>query len=560
MKMTPAAARRIYEQHTEYWRKLRPEMRRLRNAYLMRYWQRSLAYDGSLLIETSRAYEMIESYIASLFVRDPAVVVTPDIRGRGDAELTQEVSNVWIEKQRKVIENALRMALIYPAAFVKLCAQTNADVLQRVAAEPVGPWDVIVDDTASTWSGQRYVGHRYYVPIDVAKERFGAKKYAKRSFSRFLDNQGEDDEGDVPVWRRDEDPNPEQIEDYILVVEFYDLVENKLRVWSPDYSEGKEWLFKGVEVEVGVEEGAAETFDEIPFQTQSGRTVLPIIPVYLSEEPDDPLRGYSALRRVYDQVVEINTIRTFQANGIRRAARQWLVQKGVLDPEAMAKIAQGQDGEFVEVELTPGQELGSCMIPLPHTPVPQELQIYEKQVEDDFGRGSIMAPFTRGEATKATATEVSALAAYSASEIGRMARERDAAIAGLAEAYSVMLGVLMGDETEVVRLSNRPQVLNAKDLTGDFGFFAVDSGSTPVAEAVKKQELLNLLPVLQGLGVPNALLLEKVVRLYDLPEDFLPTGSSTPAAPPVGAPPAPLPTPGQSQAVLPPGVQIQDGG
>lgn len=560
MKMTPAAARRIYEQHTEYWRKLRPEMRRLRNAYLMRYWQRSLAYDGSLLIETSRAYEMIESYIASLFVRDPAVVVTPDIRGRGDAELTQEVSNVWIEKQRKVIENALRMALIYPAAFVKLCAQTNADVLQRVAAEPVGPWDVIVDDTASTWSGQRYVGHRYYVPIDVAKERFGAKKYAKRSFSRFLDNQGEDNEGDVPVWRRDEDPNPEQIEDYILVVEFYDLVENKLRVWSPDYSEGKEWLFKGVEVEVGVEEGAAETFDEIPFQTQSGRTVLPIIPVYLSEEPDDPLRGYSALRRVYDQVVEINTIRTFQANGIRRAARQWLVKKGVLDPEAMAKIAQGQDGEFVEVELTPGQELGSCMIPLPHTPVPQELQIYEKQVEDDFGRGSIMAPFTRGEATKATATEVSALAAYSASEIGRMARERDAAIAGLAEAYSVMLGVLMGDETEVVRLSNRPQVLNAKDLTGDFGFFAVDSGSTPVAEAVKKQELLNLLPVLQGLGVPNALLLEKVVRLYDLPEDFLPTGSSTPAAPPVGAPPAPLPTPGQSQAVLPPGAQIQDGG
>lgn len=560
MKMTPAAARRIYEQHTEYWRKLRPEMRRLRNAYLMRYWQRSLAYDGSLLIETSRAYEMIESYIASLFVRDPAVVVTPDIRGRGDAELTQEVSNVWIEKQRKVIENALRMALIYPAAFVKLCAQTNADVLQRVAAEPVGPWDVIVDDTASTWSGQRYVGHRYYVPIDVAKERFGAKKYAKRSFSRFLDNQGEDNEGDVPVWRRDEDPNPEQIEDYILVVEFYDLVENKLRVWSPDYSEGKEWLFKGVEVEVGVEEGAAETFDEIPFQTQSGRTVLPIIPVYLSEEPDDPLRGYSALRRVYDQVVEINTIRTFQANGIRRAARQWLVQKGVLDPEAMAKIAQGQDGEFVEVELTPGQELGSCMIPLPHTPVPQELQIYEKQVEDDFGRGSIMAPFTRGEATKATATEVSALAAYSASEIGRMARERDAAIAGLAEAYSVMLGVLMGDETEVVRLSNRPQVLTAKDLTGDFGFFAVDSGSTPVAEAVKKQELLNLLPVLQGLGVPNALLLEKVVRLYDLPEDFLPTGSSTPAAPPVGAPPAPLPTPGQSQAVLPPGAQIQDGG
>jgi hypothetical protein len=79
-----STARSIYEAHERYWTDLRPEMRRLRNAYLMRYWKRNPAYDEALLIETSRAYELVESYIASLFVRDPSVVVAPDLRGHGD--------------------------------------------------------------------------------------------------------------------------------------------------------------------------------------------------------------------------------------------------------------------------------------------------------------------------------------------------------------------------------------------------------------------------------------------------------------------------------------------
>ncbi len=86
--ITPKLARTIYESHNYYWDERRPEMRRLRNAYLMRYWQRSIAYDDSLLIETSRAYELIESYVASLFVRDPSVVVKPDLRGAGDPTIT----------------------------------------------------------------------------------------------------------------------------------------------------------------------------------------------------------------------------------------------------------------------------------------------------------------------------------------------------------------------------------------------------------------------------------------------------------------------------------------
>lgn len=529
-----STARSIYEAHERYWEDLRPEMRRLRNAYLMRYWKRNPTYDEALLIETSRAYELVESYIASLFVRDPAVVVAPDLRGHGDPELTQEVANNWLTSTRRQVEDAMRLALIYPWAALKLTANDAPDVLQRVDATPICPWDVLVDDTASSWATQRYIGHRYYLPIAAAKAKYGNKQYALRTFSRYLDTQDADN---TPAYRRANEPVEQTTDDYIIVVEFYDLVQEKMFVWSPDYSSGNKMLYDGIKLEIGATDGdddaepTAEKFDGIPFRTSSDRPVVPIVPIYMSREPDEPLRGYSALRRVYDQVVEINTMRTFQANGVRKAARQWMCEKGVLDPEAMAKIAQGQDGEFIEVELSPGQDLRSAIVPVPHSPTPPELEAYEQQVESDFSRGSVMAPFTRGQATKATATEVTALAAYSASEIGRQARERDAAIAQMAQTYVVMLATLMDDGDVIVRLGGKARVVRADDLTADFRFFAQDSGSTPMSDAVKKQELQTLVPLLTKLGVPPEKILKALVRSYDLPEDFLPED----AAPAAGA-------------------------
>lgn len=539
--ITPKVARAIFTEHSRYWNDQRPEMRRLRNAYLMRYWQRSATYDDKLLIETSRAYELIESYVASLFVRDPSVVVKPDLRGKGNAELTEEVANNWLLNTRRQIEDALRLALIYPWAAMKLAANDNTDVLARVDMTPVGPWDVLVDDAASSWETQRFIGHQYFIPVEVAKQKYGNKQFAKRAFSRFIDLQDDDL---TPAFQRDNDRETLHIAEFILVVEFYDLTKERMLVWSPDYSNGEKFLYDGVSLSVGTEgEPEQEKFDGIPFRTASDRPIIPIVPVFMSREPDDPLRGYSSLRRVYDQVVEINTIRTFQANGIRKAARQWIVAAGLLDPEAMSKIAQGQDGEFIEVELSPGQDLRGAIVPVPHSPVPAELEVYEQQVESDFSRGSVMAPFTRGQATKATATEVTALAAYSASEIGRQARERDAAIAQVAQTYVVMLSTLMDNEDVVVRLGGKAQVVSPDDLRGDFAFFAQDSGSTPMSDAVKKQELMQLIPLLQSLGVPNSTILKSVVRSHDLPEDFLPDDAPAPGGAPApempGVPQAP---------------------
>lgn len=577
MSLTPSTCRSIYDKHERYWEDRRPELRRLRNAYQMRFWVRT-NYDPrqELLVETSRAYELVESYVASLFMRDPAVVVRGDLRGRGDQDKAQALANDWLTHVRRQMEDALRLAIIYPWAALKVAPRSHPDPLQRVTVAALPPWDVLVDDTARAWDYQRYVGVRVMMPVEEARERYGRKQWATRTFRQFLDRNGDED---APSYGPDDE---DAIGEFVEVVEFYDLTGDRFLVWSPDYANGSKWVADGVELEVGVEDPVSEKVDSIPVRTADDYPLVPVVPLYLSREPDRPLRGYSGLRRVYDQVQESNTIRTYQANGVRRAARQWLVQKGTLDAESMAKMVMGQDGEFIEVETSPGQQLAGAIVPVPHLPVPAELQTYLNQVDEDFARGSILAPFTRGEATKATATEVTAMAAYSSSEVGRMARERDAAIAQLAEVYVAMVRLSLGDEPEVVRLNGRAQAIRADDLDGDFTFYAQDSGATPVSEAVRKSELIGAVPQLLELGVPRELVLSELVRALDLPESFLPGEAAagvedeTPAPPPVataappqagppmgaeqvpatmglGIGPGELPSPTQIQAVLPPG-------
>jgi hypothetical protein len=65
------------------------------------------------------------------------------------------------------------------------------------------------------------------------------------------------------------------------------------------------------------------------------------------------------------------------------------------------------------------------------------------------------------------------------------------------------------------------RVLTPADLDGKFRINALDQGSTPLSDSLRKQNLLSLLPTLQGLGVDSRKMLEEIVRAYELPKDFL---------------------------------------
>jgi hypothetical protein len=115
-----------------------------------------------------------------------------------------------------------------------------------------------------------------------------------------------------------------------------------------------------------------------------------------------------------------------------------------------------------------------------------------------------------------------------------------------------MLSVVLGDDAEPLALPNPvgPTILSADDLTGDFGYWAVDAGTTPMSDLSKQQSLERLAPVLVQLGADPALILEEMVRVFQLPENLAAPAPPPPAPEAVAeAEGAPLPP-----AALPPGV------
>lgn len=567
--LEPSDVRDLIAQHDLYWDGKRDRLRQLRMLYMTRFWdsEGSPTVANVLRTEVPKAYAVVESYLGSLYAKNPSVRVEPDLRDRGNPQVAQATANQYLLTIREQLEDATRLALIYPCAFVKLAPVENVDPLKRVSCAALPPWEVVVDATACSWDQQRHVGHTYLMPVLEAVERYGKPQedFRTRVYAKWIEGTSIAGKDKMMGLESNVGAVPDS-DQWVRIVELYDLLEDRLLVWSPDYDDGNTFLFQGVKVQVGALDPAADaesTTPEgdvvhettgIPYKSASGRPVVPIIPLYFSRDPDTPLRGYSLLQRSQDQFRELNTMRTYNAQGVRRMARQWLVKPGFLDTTAAAKVAEGRDGEFIEVGKT--GELQGNIMPVPNAPIPADISAYAATVEMDIRDAGLLAPFTRGEVTKSTATEQNLLAAYTSSELGRMARIRDAVITGLAQTYNVMLSVVLGDEAEPLALPNPvgPTILSADDLTGDFGYWAVDAGTTPMSDLAKQQSLERLGPLLVQLGADPTKVLEEVVRVFQLPEDLavplpppepvpaspMPEGSA-PEGPPIEGPPGPFP-------------------
>ena len=502
----------ILSDHEAYWQEKSGTLRRYRDAYRTQFYRDDRLVDGQLRVETADSFAYIEGYMSSLFSKSPAVEVESAYAGQEAKATTRTVVNSFLYDKRNPIENASRMALIYPMAFLKLAPQESDDVLNRVSIRACEPWTVIVDREASCWDDQRYVGHVYWISGASAKEKFGAKDFKFVNKIEYFDGQN-------PVTALNQSPDslPSDLK-YIKVVEFYDLGEDKVYYWSPQYSDGNKLIDE----------------DNIPVRTYDDQPLPGIAPLYYSRIPDSPLEGYSAMSRVYDQFFEKNEVRTFLANAIRRDSRQYLYKQGLVDEDELAKITAGVDGAMIGVE-TEGS-LDSVIRAIPVAPMTTNFDRYMGMIESDIQRGSSMAPFTRGEATRSTATEVAVMAAYSASEIGRLARERDFAIEKVSDIYIRMLSLLLDDdEKAVILVDGRPEVVQPEDFDYKFKFAAVDQAATPMSTALRNQEFINLIPVLQGMGVEAGKIRDHLIKVFSLPEEFLSENDAPPEPPPEAA-------------------------
>lgn len=508
-KETVNLVRAIYQNHKNYWKNAASLMRKLKHTYETRQFEDITFDPTNIRVEIADGYAFIEGYIASLFSKFPAVEVGKDSVRKGNDAVVKALANRWLYDQRQVLENASRLALIYPNSFFKLAPRESSIIFDKVSVRPVPPWEVIVDNDASKWSEQRYVGHVYWCPVSKAKGIFGNKKYTAVVKADYFEQEAH------PYKTAIDEDIPDEYK-YIEVVELYDLIYDCLYFWSPNYTGGEKLLDEVSPIPV-------RSYDDVPLP--------PIVPLYYSRIPDSPMEGYSSLYRIYDQIFEKNIVRSFWANAIRRDSRQYLYKEGAIDEDALAKITAGVDGAMIPVDA---DSLDGLIKVVEVPPLSTNFDRYLAAIESDLQRGSVLAPFTRGEATKATATEVAALANYTASEIGKMARERDEAIELMAQIYIRMLVDLLKSEDaeDTVIADGEVYRVTAEKLEGKFRFAASDQSNTPVASVMKRNELIQLLPVLQGLGIDPTKIKEQVIRQFDLPKSFAeePPPAPTPQA------------------------------
>ncbi len=150
--LTPAHVADIVGQHDLYWTNRREEMRELRRLYMTDFWAKEEnVVEGVLRTEVPKAYAVVESYLGSLYAKNPAVFVQPDVRARGNADVAEATANLYLLTIREQLEDATRLALIYPCSFIKLSPVESVDPLKRVASAALPPWEVIVDATACSW-------------------------------------------------------------------------------------------------------------------------------------------------------------------------------------------------------------------------------------------------------------------------------------------------------------------------------------------------------------------------------------------------------------------------
>ena len=110
--------RTVYQNHKNYWREQSSLMRKLKNAYATQMF-RDLSFDNTQIrVEIAEAFAFVEGYIASLFSKMPAVEVGKDSVRKGNDKVVKALVNRWLYNQRQVLENASRLAIIYPNSFV----------------------------------------------------------------------------------------------------------------------------------------------------------------------------------------------------------------------------------------------------------------------------------------------------------------------------------------------------------------------------------------------------------------------------------------------------------
>jgi hypothetical protein len=512
--------------------------------------------DGMTVVEVNRAYGYIEGYAGSLFNDRVRITAKDDVDGRGDAFKFQTLCNQWLRAKRtsRRVLQAIRLALMHDGSGLKLGTfdDPRRKGMSRIALRVVPYWELVTDYNVVDYGDQRFVGHLYWMPLGAARKKFNRPDLQGSTRPDPLSsNKNLSASKGLRARTKGTGVGSETIDDkFVRVFEMYNFVddyqwgESNLVTGKPNANWEPECEPDGApkppisgRYEVYLPD-AADCGSKpvkvlpLPHADADGVPLAPIMPLVLTGSPKQPLHGISALERVYDQIRELNVSRTFKSNAVKRNARQLLAMKGTFGKEAKEAYRRGLDGAILELEKASDGSVtpNTATAPLNLGTIPADNYRYDQEIENDLAQGSTQAPFTRGEATGTSATEVKVLNAYSQTEVGHMGLCRDLVL----EEVVVLLGRMFisqirADGKPITLLHRRKTItITEADLDANFDITVVPGATTPMAEDRERQTFLAILPTITALidkvvkGDPiSAMLLDDMVEKYGLDEKYL---------------------------------------
>jgi len=371
----------------------------------------------------------------------------------------------------------------------------------------------------------RYIGHSYYMPIEEFHAKFGKQPDIQPIIRPDVLEDG--------FYTAD---TFEGVAAYVRILEWYDLTETFA---ADDGSESngimRVYAFNdGSPGQSAVSVAQVSDDEAIPYTWADGRPAPPLVPVVLENVPEYPLEGISSVGSIYEINRERNFVTTWMANAFRRdAARVLMMRKDAVDEETMAEIMSGRDGVVAAIEFD--GELAQVARWLDQQPITKTIFDYLSVLGQNQAETQGVADFTRGKALNyATATEIHTLSQYTETTLGKLRKRMDRALSGLVKLYlRVLYGCFDEGGTFEVRVNGRIQTLGVDLLGASWDISLTDIANTPIAEAQRRAEFVNintqlmelatlatqedLSPVTQRMA---QLQLNYLIELYDLPEDF----------------------------------------
>lgn len=479
-------------------------------------------------VEVNRLRKTLRTYLGDLYPKGARVHLEADPHGRGDPEISRAVLNEWWKKRGNFMttNDAAAMALAFPGSGFKVgFDKGDQSPLQRVWLRAVPPWELVLDLDVTSVEDERYRGHVYQAEVLDVIERYpklrkmGLKGSPRRD---FFDGFGTTVGSETPTGPMDPEYQREGATgDFVRVLEFNNLrdfyeypdgsrVKGRLEVWVLDQNEA----ISGCPIYCG----------PLPFEDADGTPLPNVVPLTLDREIAYPFRAIGAMDQMMPQQVELNMMRTFGAQDVRRNARKFQYEDGAISDEELAKLNNGVDMQGVK--RAPNVDPARALSMIPNQPIAADTLQYTAVVERDLAGQTGPSANAQGKAVNTTAFEAELIQKHVEAELayhGQLLIDALVAVTQLVQA-AILLAAMTpldsagggGPSVDVVAVDGgepvgeveatvteerhafRPFVIRSGGQTfevtedaliGNFGITFVDAETTPVNRQARLQFL-----------------------------------------------------------------------